>query len=73
MQTKHNLKEPVLLRALKIMLQAKLCLSVIVCVGIQKRYAGHCLVQGRGGKLGLLSALTTPHAFGCTGFLFCTS
>jgi hypothetical protein len=50
-----------LLMALKIMLHAKLCLSLItfficVCVGIQKGYAGHCLVEGRGGKLGLLSA-----------------
>jgi hypothetical protein len=29
--------------------------------------------EGRGGKLGLLSAETIPHAFSCTGFLFCTS
>jgi len=61
MQTKQNPKEPVLLMALKIMLHAKLCLSVviflIVSVCIQKGYAGHYLVEGRGGKfLGFLSA-----------------
>jgi hypothetical protein len=42
--------EPVLLMALKIMLHAKLCLSVIICV--EKKYAGHCLAEGRGGMLG---------------------
>ena len=55
MQTKLDPGEPVLLMALKIMLHAKLCLSVViflVYVGIQKKYAGHCLVEGRGGKLG---------------------
>jgi len=59
MQTKQDPREPVLLMALKIILHAKLCLSVIIflfaCVGIQKRIAGHFLVEGRGGKLGLLS------------------
>jgi len=49
-------REPVLLMALKIMLHAKLCLSVIKhligCVGIRKGCARHCLVEGRGGKLG---------------------
>jgi len=30
--------------------------------------SGHCLVKGRGGKLGLMRAWTMPHAFGCTGF-----
>ena len=47
MQTMQDPREPVLLMALKIMLHAKLCLSVIyflfVCVGIQKGYAEHCL------------------------------
>jgi len=61
MQTKQDPKEPVLLMALKIMLYAKLCLSVVIflimCVAIQKGYAGHYQVEGRGGKfLGLLSA-----------------
>jgi len=58
MQKKQDPREPVLLMALKIMLHAKLCLLMIrfACVGIQKGYAGHCLVEGRGGKLGLLSA-----------------
>ena len=77
MQTKQDPREPVLLMALTIMLHAKLCLSVIIsffaCVGIQKEYAMHCLVEGRGGKLGLLGAYTIPHAFGCTGFLLGTS
>ena len=60
MQTMQDPREPVLLMAPKIMLHAKLCLSVIIflfaCVGIQRGYAGHCLVKGKGGKLGLLSA-----------------
>jgi len=57
MQTKQDPREPVLLMALKIMLHAKSCFSVtIFLVGIQKGYAGHCLGEGRGGKLGLLSA-----------------
>jgi len=29
---------------------------LFACVGIQKGYAGHCLVEGRGGKFSLLSA-----------------
>jgi len=52
---------------------SQLLFFLIVRVGIQKGYAGHCLVEGRGGKLDLLSALTIPHAFGCTGSLFRTS
>ena len=55
MQTKLDPREPVLLMALKIMLHAKLYF-LFACVGIQTRYAGHCLVEGRGSKLGLLSA-----------------
>jgi len=49
-----------LLMALKIMLHARLCLLVIIfliCVcWHQKEHAGHCLVEGRGGRLGSLSA-----------------
>jgi hypothetical protein len=58
MQTEQDPREPVLLMALKIMLHAKLCLSVIiflicVCVGIQQEgHAEHCLVESRGGKIG---------------------
>jgi len=59
MQTKQDPRLPVLLVALKIMLHAKLCLPVtnfsFACVGIQKGYARHSLIEGRGGKLGLLS------------------
>jgi len=57
MQTKQDPREPVLLLALKIMLHAKLCLSVImfliylrVLASLQKGCAGHCLVKGRGGR-----------------------
>jgi len=60
METTHDPKELVLLIAFKILLHAKLCLSVIIfliCVCwhlIQKGHAGHCLVEGRGGKFDLL-------------------
>ena len=57
MLTKQDSREHVLLRALKIMLHDNLCLSVIILlICVQKGYAGHCLVKGRGDKLGLLSA-----------------
>ena len=36
MQAKQDPREPVLLMALKIILHAKLCLSMIMCVGIRK-------------------------------------
>ena len=75
MQTKQDPREPFLLMALKIMLHAKLCLSVIILYlrVLASRKDMHCLDEGRGGKSCLLSALTMPHAFGCTGFLFCAS
>ena len=68
MQTKQDHREePVLLRALKIMLHAKLRLSVCVCVLASKK---DMHVEGRRGNLGLLSAETISHAFGCIEFLF---
>jgi hypothetical protein len=54
--------EPVLLMALKIMLHAKFCLSVImflICVCWHAERictAVFSLLEGRGGKLGVLSA-----------------
>ena len=60
MQTKQDPRKPVLLMALKIVLHATLCSQLsyflFACAGIQKGYARHCLVEVRGGKLGLLSA-----------------
>jgi hypothetical protein len=37
-----------------------------LCV-LASRKDVHCLDDGRGGKSCLSSALTMPHAFGCTG------
>jgi len=62
MQTKQDHREPVLLMAMKIMLHAELCLSVIiflicVCWHPERIYmALYCLVEGTGVKSGLLSA-----------------
>ena len=56
---KAGSRKPVLLVALKIMLHAKSLsddISHLRVLAFRKGYAGHCLVEGRGGKLGLLSA-----------------
>ena len=57
MQTKQDHREPVLLMALMIMLQAKLCLPGIVILFCVCRYPEKIcralLIEGRGGKLSL--------------------
>jgi hypothetical protein len=70
------MQEPVLLVAFMIILHSKLCLSVIIffiCLCWHPERTCRALSSFRKGKLDLLSALTIPHAFGCTGSLFCTS
>jgi hypothetical protein len=39
-----------------------------LCVCIQEGYAGHCLSEGKGGRLDSLSAWTKPHSSNCTWY-----